>query len=113
MNQAYIRQIIKHTCACCGVPELAKGIVIVSFNFTNDIIADAEYICEEISIIRISPTAWAQLNIYTRYELIIHEVCHIVTDYHDRKQEYNFHGREWKLFMKCAGIYKPKALIYY
>ncbi len=74
---------------------------------------DAEYLGSGCGNIRISPTVWSELDTYKQYELIIHEVCHIITDYHDAESRYCFHGREWKIFMKCAGLYKPKALIHY
>lgn len=112
MNNTIIRKIIKHTCNRCGVPELAKGIEVVRYDKFTDVLADAEYFKNTTGIIRLGTKWWNKLSTHQKYELVIHEVCHIIADYAYPQHCDDFHGYIWKSLMRCAGISKPRASIY-
>jgi predicted SprT family Zn-dependent metalloprotease len=98
-----IREIIRQTCATCGVPDLSFSIHY-KFNrrFTSKLGLATYYRNDKRGVLQFSLPLWERATERDKYEVVVHETCHIVARY-----LYPFmtrhHGWEWKhLMIKCG-----------
>jgi len=102
-----IRRVIKKVCHLCGEDTGLSKKMIIKFNKRfRSLLGDADSKSLEIRLIA---RYWSVMTDAERYEIIVHETCHILAD---RKHGTNIrpHGREWRAMMGRAGL-KPETLI--
>jgi len=113
MHYKVMRNIIRHACEQCGVPELSEEnqIVIAFFDGFAGTLADAELISGR-GFIRLCARTWPSMSHRQQVELLIHEACHVIADYrYGHYKKYTSHGPHWRLLMRCAGVPDPRSSI--
>ena len=106
-DEEYIQVVIKSTCINLGHPELLEKI---TFRFSSKPVRHfAEARCDTNELV-FTRAAWDAATIRERYELVVHEVCHLIA-YVIRPNECSHHGKTWQNLMRDMG-FAPDRFMY-
>jgi len=100
-----IQKIIEETCKTCGTTELSEKI-FWQFKPIACRLGQATYYFKlKSGLLDFNSLLWERADEQTKYETVIHEVCHIIAPY--RFGRIKPHGIEWQFMMRLNKL-EPK-----